>query len=92
MGAAASSCADYSPLQMHAPETPPCCKIQAAQDLRPAVINTAQAEKSQPDLMPISGPAFALNTFARKAPLADGSPPGALSSVPVYKLTSAYLC
>lgn len=89
---AESSCSDYSPVQMHAPKTPPCCKIQAAQNMDPAAINTAQAEKSQPHLMPISGPAFAVNTFARKAPLADGSPPGALSSVPVYKLTSAYLC
>ena len=91
MGAEAeSSCSDYSPLQMHTPETPPCCKIQAAQNLDPAAINTAQAEKSLPGLMPISGSAFAVNTFARKTPFITGSPPRALNSVPVYKLTSAY--
>lgn len=93
MGAAAeSSCSDYSPLQMHTPDKPPCCKIQAAQNPDPAAISTAQAEKSLPGLTPISGPAFALNTFANKAPFITGSPPGALSSVPVYKLTSAYIC
>jgi hypothetical protein len=66
--------------------------MQAAQDTDPATLNTLKAPQPSMDLMPISGPAFAVNTFARKAPLVDGSPPGALSSVPVYKLTSAYIC
>ena len=83
MGAMAQSpCADYSPLQMHAPETPPCCKIQAAQNLGPAVINTARAEKPLLGLMPISGPGFAVNAFERKTPLVNRSPPGALNSYP----------
>jgi hypothetical protein len=88
---AAQSCSGYSPLQMHAPEMP-CCKMQAAQHLGPATLNSLAASQPPINFAPVSGPGFAVNTLARKAPFITGSPPGAPSSVPVYKLTSAYLC
>jgi hypothetical protein len=92
MGAAAQvSCYGYLPLQMHAPDTP-CCKMQAAQHLSPATLNSLTASQPPINFAPVSGPGFAVNTLARKAPFITGSPPGAHGSVPVYKVTSAYLC
>jgi hypothetical protein len=88
----AQSCSGYLPLQMHAPEMPPCCKIQAAQDLGPATLNSLTASQPSINFAPVSGPGFAVNAFAVKAPFITGSPPGVLNSVPVYKLTSAYIC
>jgi hypothetical protein len=91
MGAAQSR-SGYSPLRMHAPGMPPCCKMRAGQNLGPATLNSLTASQPSINFAPISGPSFAANTFAKKTPFITGSPPGALNSVPVYKLTSAFLC
>ncbi|MHB8174005.1 MAG: hypothetical protein ACYDFU_06045 [Nitrospirota bacterium] len=66
--------------------------IQTAQALVPAAINTAQAGRSFPGPSLISGLSFAVNAVSGKSPFFTGSPPGASASVPIYKLTSAYLC
>jgi hypothetical protein len=92
MGATESSCSGYSPLQVHAPGMPPCCKMQAAQNLGPATLNSLTASQPSINFAPVSGPGFAVNTFAKKTPFITGSPPGVPNSVPVYKMTSAYLC
>jgi hypothetical protein len=89
---AAQSRSGYSASQMHAPEMPPCCKIQAAHNLGPATLNSLTASQPPINFAPVSGPGFAANPLAKKAPLITGSPPGAQGSVPVYKLTSSYLC
>jgi hypothetical protein len=85
-------CGHCSPVQLKAPEAPPCCQIKAAADTDPATVNSAQAEMPLPDSSHASGPAFAVNTGSEKIPYGTGSPPGSILALPVYKLTSAYLC